>query len=101
MNIALWIVQGLLALAFAGIGYNHAFKIENMKPMPGMGWINRVPPGLMTFIGFAEMAGGLGVLLPAPAVAHTAGRRRVGADNALCHYLPPSLSSNGIAQHSY
>jgi putative oxidoreductase len=65
MNVALWIVQGLLAMTFLGIGYNHAFKIENMKPMPGMGWINRVPAGLMTFIGFAEMAGSIGVLVPA------------------------------------
>jgi putative oxidoreductase len=65
MNIALWIVQGLLGMVFLGIGFNHAFKIENMKPMPGMAWINRVPPRLMTFIGFAEMAGGIGILLPA------------------------------------
>lgn len=65
MNIALWIVQGLLAMTFLGVGFNHAFRLENMKSMPGMGWIGRVPKGLMTFIGFAEMAGGIGVLLPA------------------------------------
>lgn len=52
-------------MAFLGIGYNHAFKIENMKSIPGMGWISRVPRGLMTFIGFAEMAGGIGVFVPA------------------------------------
>jgi uncharacterized membrane protein YphA (DoxX/SURF4 family) len=65
LNIALWVAQALLAISFLAVGFNHAFKIENMKPMPGMGWINRIPAGLMTFIGFAEMAGGLGVLLPA------------------------------------
>jgi uncharacterized membrane protein YphA (DoxX/SURF4 family) len=65
MNIALWVAQALLALAFLAVGFNHAFKIENMKPMRGMGWINRVPARLMTFIGFAEMAGGIGVLVPA------------------------------------
>lgn len=64
MNIVLWIVQGLLAFAFLAVGFNHAFRPEKMAVTPRMQWIKAVPPKLMTFIGIAEMAGALGIVLP-------------------------------------
>ena len=65
MNIALWIVQGLLGLAFVAMGYYHGFNVEQAKERPGMQWMGAVPRGLMTFIGIAEMLGGVGLILPA------------------------------------
>jgi uncharacterized membrane protein YphA (DoxX/SURF4 family) len=59
MNIALWIIQGLLALlfVFAG-GMKLVLPIEEMtKEMAMPGWFLR-------FIGVAELLGGLGLVLP-------------------------------------
>jgi len=59
MNIALWIVQVLLALLFLFTGgMKLVMPIEEMTqqlPMPG--WFLR-------FIGVCEMLGGLGLILP-------------------------------------
>jgi uncharacterized membrane protein YphA (DoxX/SURF4 family) len=59
MNVALWIVQGLLAalFLFAG-GTKLVLPIEEMtKQMPMPGWFLR-------FIGVAEVLGALGLVLP-------------------------------------
>jgi uncharacterized membrane protein YphA (DoxX/SURF4 family) len=59
MNVALWIVQALLAglFLFAG-GTKLILPIEEMtKQMPMPGWFLR-------FIGVAELLGGLGLILP-------------------------------------
>jgi uncharacterized membrane protein YphA (DoxX/SURF4 family) len=65
MNIVLWIVQILLGLAFIALGFNHAFNVEKAKTQQGMQWMGALPRGLMTFIGVAEILGGLGLVLPA------------------------------------
>lgn len=65
MNIVLWILQVLLALAFIGAGYNKAFNTEKAKLQQGMQWMNRIPNGLLTFIGISEILGGIGLILPA------------------------------------
>ena len=59
MNIALWIIQALLALLFlfAG-GVKLILPIEEMTkqmPMPGL---------FLRFIGVCEVLGGLGLILP-------------------------------------
>jgi uncharacterized membrane protein YphA (DoxX/SURF4 family) len=61
MNIALWIVQALLALLFlwAG-GIKLVLPIEEMMkqmPIPMPGWFLR-------FIGVAEVLGAIGLILP-------------------------------------
>jgi uncharacterized membrane protein YphA (DoxX/SURF4 family) len=59
MNIALWIVQALLALLFlfAG-GMKFVMSIEEMtKQMPMPGWF-------LHFIGACEVLGALGLILP-------------------------------------
>jgi hypothetical protein len=64
MNVVLWVLQALLGFAFTGLGFNHAFRAEKLAGAPRMAWITAVPRPLMTFIGIAETAGGLGLVLP-------------------------------------
>jgi uncharacterized membrane protein YphA (DoxX/SURF4 family) len=65
MNVALWIVQGLLAFAFITAGAMKVFAYEKYKAMSekknGPAGPSR---GLITFIGMAEIAGSLGIVLP-------------------------------------
>jgi uncharacterized membrane protein YphA (DoxX/SURF4 family) len=63
MNIALWIVQVLLAGMFILAGVMKAFSYERAKA--SLFWVKDVPRGLVTFIGISELLGGLGLLLPA------------------------------------
>lgn len=63
MNIALWIVQVLLGGMFIMAGVMKAFQYERAKA--SVFWVKDVPRGLVTFIGIAELLGGLGLLLPA------------------------------------
>lgn len=64
MTIALWVVQGLLALLFLYAGISKAFL-----PLPtvkkNFPWANHVPSGLTRFIGLSELFGALGLILPA------------------------------------
>ncbi len=64
MNISLWVVQGLLAVMFLMAGANKLFQSipELSKMLP---WVTQVPEGLVRFIGFSELLGGIGLLLPA------------------------------------
>jgi uncharacterized membrane protein YphA (DoxX/SURF4 family) len=63
MNIALWIVQVLLAGLFLMAGVMKAFQYERAKA--SLPWVKDVPRGLVAFIGISELLGGLGLLLPA------------------------------------
>jgi putative oxidoreductase len=64
MNIALWIVQLLLAAAFIVAG---ALKLTRPvdRLAPRMTWVSQVSPAVVRFIGLAEVVGGIGLLLPA------------------------------------
>jgi uncharacterized membrane protein YphA (DoxX/SURF4 family) len=65
MNIALWIVQVLLALAFGMIGGMKLFgSLEEMATNPGAEWVLEMP-WLVRFIGLSEVAGAIGLILPA------------------------------------
>jgi putative oxidoreductase len=57
MNLALWVVQGLLALAYLAAGV-----MKSTQPIAKLG--EAVPPGLVRFIGVVEILGALGVVLP-------------------------------------
>lgn len=63
MNIALWIVQIVLAVLFLVVGFMKVFQYEQVKQK--MPWTQDVSKGLVTFIGIAEILGGIGLLLPA------------------------------------
>ena len=64
INVALWVVQALLALFFFAAGINHGLRplaeVANAAP-----WVTSLPVALVRFIGVAELAGALGLVLPA------------------------------------
>ncbi len=63
MNIALWVVQGLLALAFLMSGVMKTISpIETLKK--NMTWVSSIPPAFVRFIGIAEILGAIGLILP-------------------------------------
>jgi uncharacterized membrane protein YphA (DoxX/SURF4 family) len=64
MKYVLWIVQILLAVAFLAAGVMKlTTPIGDLAQ--NMAWVNDVPVWLVRFIGLAEAAGGLGLILPA------------------------------------
>jgi uncharacterized membrane protein YphA (DoxX/SURF4 family) len=62
MNIAVWIVQGLLALGFVYSGWLKAFQHEKAKA--SWGWVKDVSKALVVAIGLIELLGALGIILP-------------------------------------
>lgn len=64
LNVGLWVVQGLLAVAFLMAGF-----MKSTTPLDQLGaampWVLNVPGALVRFIGVSELAGGLGLILPA------------------------------------
>jgi hypothetical protein len=66
LSIALWIVQALLAFGFGMAGAMKASKpIAELAVNVKMAWVSAVPEGLVRFIGISELAGALGLILPA------------------------------------
>jgi hypothetical protein len=63
MSTALWIIQALLALAFVGAGATKLL-VPKEKLAPKMGYVNDFSATSVKLIGAAEVAGGLGILLP-------------------------------------
>ena len=64
MNIALWVVQGLLALLFLMSGSMKAFTpLATMRKK--MTWANDFPAAFVRFLGLAELLGAIGLIAPA------------------------------------
>ena len=64
LHVGLWVAQGLLAAAFGVAGLTHATRpIAEMAKMAP--WTGALPEGLVRFIGVVELAGALGLVLPA------------------------------------
>ena len=64
LDVWLWIAQALLAVSFLAAGYMRAFMpIERAAKIAA--WIASAPVALVRFIGIAELAGAIGVVLPA------------------------------------
>lgn len=64
MLIALWIINGLLALAFLGAG---VFKLVRPRPAlieAGLAWAEDFSPLAIRLIATAEVLGALGLVLP-------------------------------------
>lgn len=63
MNIALWIVQGLLALMYLMAG---SMKLRTPKEalLERMGWVEDFSQTQIRLIGVAEILGALGLILP-------------------------------------
>jgi putative oxidoreductase len=65
MNLALWVVQGILVFLMAGgmkvFAYEKYKKMtESKSPTQSLG----LSKGLVTFIGISELAGAAGLILP-------------------------------------
>jgi len=65
MRIALWIIQALLAAVFLLAGGMKVSAPAEQLIASGMAWVEHVPFLLVRFIGVAEIAGALGLVLPA------------------------------------
>ena len=64
LRIALWVTQGLVAAMFGLSGFMKlAMPIAELTAM--MPWTGQVPAGFVRFIGLVDLAGGIGILLPA------------------------------------
>jgi len=62
MNIALWVVQIILGLAFIMFGSMKVFQYEKAKA--SLPWVKDYSKGMVTFIGISELLGGMGLILP-------------------------------------
>ena len=65
MNITLWIVAAVLALAFLGAGAMKLAQPKEKLAASGMGWTESFSSGAVKAIGAAEVLGALGLILPA------------------------------------
>lgn len=65
MNVALWIVAGLVAAVFLFAGGNKlVIPYEKLAKAPGGGWVNQFSPGFVKALGALEVLGAAGVILP-------------------------------------
>ncbi|MFE7527662.1 DoxX family protein [Kitasatospora sp. NPDC057542] len=76
MNIAYWIVAGLLALFYSYAGTLKVIRSrDQLRPM--MAWVDRIPLPALRALGAVEILGATGLILPpltgvAPSLAPTA-----------------------------
>jgi putative oxidoreductase len=64
LHVTLWIAQALLAFFFGIAGFMKLTQpLANLASQ--MPWTTAVPAGLVRFIGLSELAGALGLILPA------------------------------------
>lgn len=64
MNVVLWILQWVLAVAFAVAGVLKSTQPKE-KLAPQMPWVEDFSPATVRFIGVVEFLGALGLVLPA------------------------------------
>lgn len=64
LHVTLWAAQLLLAALFFLVGYTHAAAPIEVA-IQRAPWVASLPVALVRFIGVAELAGALGLLLPA------------------------------------
>jgi hypothetical protein len=64
MEIAYWIVGGLLAVFYVYAGGKKVAQSQQQQLLPMMGWVDRVPMPLVRTIGALEVLGAAGLILP-------------------------------------
>jgi hypothetical protein len=63
MDVAYWIVAGLLAVFYLYAGGKKVLQSqEQLRPM--MGWVDQIPMRLVRLIGTLEVLGAAGLILP-------------------------------------
>ena len=66
MNLALWIIAGLLAAVFLLAGSTKLFTSrEKLAKAPGGGWVLDFSAGFVKALGAVEILGAVGLILPA------------------------------------
>jgi uncharacterized membrane protein len=65
MNIALWIIAGLLAVVFLASGVMKLTRPKEKLATSGMGWVEDFSAGAVKAIGTVEVLAALGLILPA------------------------------------
>ncbi|MEV4581416.1 DoxX family protein [Nonomuraea jabiensis] len=65
MNVALWIIAGLLALAFLGAGLMKLSQPKEKLAASGMAWTEDFSAGAVKGIGALELLAAIGLVLPA------------------------------------
>jgi len=64
MNIALWIVQALLAAFYGMAGSMKTFQPDKVRANPQMTWAHNQGDAYIRFVGTSELLGALGMILP-------------------------------------
>lgn len=64
-QISLWAVQILLAAFYGFAGLLKTFMPPEALPAMGLNYANEIPLLLLRFIGVSELAGAIGIILPA------------------------------------
>lgn len=64
LHIGLWVVQGLLAVAFGMAGFMKLSMPISELAENGMGFVNHTPEGMVRFIGLTEVLGACGLIFP-------------------------------------
>ena len=65
MNIALWVIQVLLAGMYGMAGGMKTFQPDKVRANPQMTWAHDKQDGYIRFVGISELLGALGLILPA------------------------------------
>lgn len=65
MDIALWIVAGILAAAFAAAGLMKLTQPKEKLASSGLAWTEDYSPGAVKAIGALEVLAAIGLILPA------------------------------------
>jgi uncharacterized membrane protein len=63
MNIAIWIIQGVLAAMFGMTGAMKSTQSKE-KLAPQMPWVKDAPLGVVRLVGVAELLGAIGLIAP-------------------------------------
>lgn len=64
MNIAIWTLQGTIAIIFMYSGINKSIYSEQTLVSKGQTGVEGLPTRLIRFIGISEIAGATGLILP-------------------------------------
>src|SRR4051812_43698332 len=64
MNVALWIIAGILAAAFLAGGTVKLVRQPEQLAASGMGFVEDFSPGMVKAIGALELMAGVGLVVP-------------------------------------
>ena len=63
MNIAIWVIQGILAAMFGMAGVMKSTQpIEKLAP--NLPWVKDFSPGIVRLVGISELLGAIGLIVP-------------------------------------